>query len=56
MKKYIIALAIILTTGITALSIAKTFETKSVKPIKIDTTDLIKKDFSAQKNDISSAD
>lgn len=56
MKKYIISAAIVLTTGITALSIAKTFETKTVKPAKVDTTELMKKGFSAQKSDISSAD
>ncbi|QQL50664.1 hypothetical protein [Mucilaginibacter ginkgonis] len=57
MKKFIIAAAIIIISGITALSVAKNLDTKAeVKTIKIEKAEFAGKGFSAEKSDISSAD
>ena len=55
MKKAIIVLAIILTSGITALSLNKKVETKTAQ-VKIDKVSLVLKGYNNFKSDISTAD
>ncbi|WP_345213964.1 hypothetical protein [Mucilaginibacter gynuensis] len=56
MKKFIIIAAILLTSGVAALSFTRDTKKEVAQKIKIERTHFSTRDFSSPKSDISSAD